>query len=247
MGKNFEVDWKKTKLNIKAQLKGEVFASAFSEQFCLSPRECQNKINPNNATSLTLSELAIIARYIGCDILDLVVLTDDDFVEPDIDYIVERKDVNTQTCEDVNKALELRDHVYEKYEIRNVYELLLYLPLIEDKVLRDVVFRCFKNLEYLDRHYIMGQLAYLHRSILESPAKEFADIYRDSVLRAKGDCSQRSWDAAHSEEYFENALRYASEGNCEHSKFAHEQSDLRWKQKYGVNKRCSTQDVEAEG
>lgn len=65
----------------------------------------------------------------------------------------------------VLRSLEWSEQKYASYEIRDVYELLLYLPLIDETVLRDVVFRCLGNLEGPGRQYVKEQLSYLHRSI----------------------------------------------------------------------------------
>ena len=237
MSFSYEVDWKKTKQNIKSRLKGRAYASAFAGQFHLSERSCQNKMNPDNTTSLSISELAIVAKFLGCDILDLLVFYGDSYVAPKYDFSTEDKeDPSCKTSDELDEAMDSINLMYQRYEIRDVYELLLYLPLIDDIVFRDVVFRCCGNLESFDRHYLKKQLAYLHKSIIDSPEKKFADNYRDKVLRVKGDSRSNAWDIQYIEEYLENIERYAKDGNCVHSEFYEKHHQYRLMQKNKTKK-----------
>lgn len=213
MVNKYEVDWFKTKENIKSRLKGKVHHSCFSELFSYSVRDAQRKLQPGDPTELTIGEIVIIAKYLCCDVLDLIVLNSDSYISPMQEYINCWEKVEHNTPEKLKESFRLQEKLDESIAIRDVYELLLYLPLVDDEILRDVVFRCWGNLHSNNREYIRKQLSYLHRTIASCPEKEYADSYRDNVLRIKGDPIHTTFDNQHSKEYFYNLLRYRYEGN----------------------------------
>ncbi len=121
--------------------------------------------------------------------------------------------VDDRTPEDVTSSLLCFDEEYMKFPIRNVYELLLYLPLIDEKLLQDVVYRCYGNYGPTQRDYVMHQLSFLHRSIPESPEKSYADYCRDNELRVKGD-RPFQFDSVNGEsEYWSKLYSYRNTGN----------------------------------
>lgn len=216
MVNKYEVDWFKTKENIKSRLKGKAHHSCFSELFSYSVRDAQKKLQPSDSTELTIGEIVIIAKYLCCDVLDLIVLNSDSYISPVQEYINCWEKVEHNTPEELKESFKLQEKLDESIAIRDVYELLLYLPLVNDEILRDAVFRCWGNLHSNNREYIRKQLSYLHRTIASCPEKEYADSYRDNVLRIKGDPIHNSFDNQFSETYFYNLLRYRDEGNSIH-------------------------------
>lgn len=205
--KSFNVDWEKTFANIKFLLNGRTYIGCFSEAFSLSVRSVQHKLSSNNKSGLSVGELAIIARYLGCDILDLVVFETDAFVAPD-EEALKMVIPEHPSASDVAGAIQTKEEKYMNYPIRNLYEFLLYLPLIEEDNLRDVVFRSYGNLNVDMRHYLLNQLSYLYREIPDTPQKAFADFCRDHDLRVKGDNPRLFSSVEGAAEYWSNLLRY---------------------------------------
>lgn len=216
MANKYEVDWFKTKENIKSRLKGKAYHSCFSELFSYTVRDVQKKLRPDDSTELTIGELVIIAKYLCCDVLDLIVPNSDSHISPEQEYINCQETPVHKTAKALNASFTLQEKYDETIAIRDIYELLLYLPLVDDEILRDVVFRCCGNLHSNNRGYIRSQLSYLHRTIASCPEKEYADSYRDNVLRVKGDPIHNAFDNQYSETYFYNLLRYRDEGNSIH-------------------------------
>ena len=181
--KNYNVDWNKTIENIGFMLYDRTHKKNFAEAFSLDERQVQRKLSASTKNGLTISELLMLADYLGCELMDLIVMEEDVYVMPDPEWNKEWRTVemDDKTVEDVNDTLEYSKEIKKSYEIRNLYELLLYIPLIEEENLRDVVCRCYDNLEYDKRHYVMSQMSYLHKQIPDCKAKREADAYRDNV------------------------------------------------------------------
>lgn len=212
MAMGYEVNWQKTIENITFRLCGKAHANGFAEAFCICEKAVQNKLNPTNKAKLNISELAILARFLRCDIMDLLVFEDDQYLCPHEELLTLTGPVEHGTAEEVIETVQFYEKLDEQYEIRDVYELLLYLPLINEKILRDVVYRCYGNLAE-NREYVKKQLSYLYHTITNCPEKEYADAYRDGVLRVKGDTSRSKIDETSSEQYWVNLDRYRREGN----------------------------------
>lgn len=213
MAMGYEVNWKKTIENITFRLCGKAHANGFAEAFCICEKAVQNKLSPTNKAKLNISELAILARFLRCDIMDLLVFEDDQYLRPYEELLTLTGPVEHGTAEEVNETVQFYEKLDEQYEIRDVYELLLYLPLINENTLRDVVYRCYGNLAESGREYVKKQLSYLYHTITTSPEKEYADAYRDGVLRVKGDTSRSEIDETFSQQYWVNLDRYRREGN----------------------------------
>lgn len=185
MDYSYSVDWGKTCENISFRLEGRARKKDFAPIFHICERAVQKKLARN---PLSIEELATIARFLGCDILDLLVFESDNYVPPQ-SYKLSKKDpVEHSTSEEILNCIRFHEELESSYEIVNLYEFLLYLPMIQQERLEDVLWRI--NGDFVDgrRDYIREQLNYLHRTIAEGPAKQYADNYRNNVLRAKGDC-----------------------------------------------------------
>ena len=87
---------------------------------------------------------------------------------------------------------------------------------MEDERIRDMAIRCYGNLTYDRKAYIMEKLTMLYQSIPDCEAKRDADRYRDNVLRVKGDPRNNLYglhDEAYMKYYYANLQRYYDEGN----------------------------------
>ncbi len=204
----FTVDWEKTTTNIKNKLHGSVRIKTFSKALYLSEEAVYAKLRGGK---LTIEELHIFATYLGCSIEDLLVFTDDKFVEQELEIIPARTDEEFPSAEEVSDTISLFSNVYEKYEIRNLQEFFLYLPLMEINNVKDVAFRLCDNLHVELRHYLFEKLNYLYKSIPETPAKKYADQYRNEVLRTKGAPRENFFPNEKNQfHYHQNVRLYAS-------------------------------------
>ena len=216
--KNYNVDWSKTIENICFMLFDRTHKKNLSEVFNLDERQVQRKLSASTKKGLSISELLVLADYLGCDLMDLIVMEGETYIKPNLDWDKELKnrEVQDKSKEEVNSSLEVSRAIKDSYEIRNLCELLLYIPLIEEEDLRDVVCRCFDNLEYNHRDYVMKQMSYLYKRIPDCPAKQGADNYRDNVLRVKGHPKNNMYgfyDKDFNKHYYKNLERYFKEGN----------------------------------
>lgn len=183
----YKVDWIKTKENINFLLHSKTHKNKLAEAFCLGERTVQVKLQ-ESSSGLLVDELVLLACYLECNMEELLVFTDDKYIGPEKGWKNKwhQCDVEDEDQEQVKKRLELNIKRKESYPIRDLAEFMLYLPLINERELRDVSFRCYERLTYDQRDYLMKQMEYLYDSIPESDAKREADAYRDNILRVKG-------------------------------------------------------------
>lgn len=217
---NYMVDWEKTFENINFLMSGRTYKKNFAELFGIVERAAQRKLSTCGKKRLSITELMMLADYFECDVSDLIILDGERYVAPEIDWQADwrKSKVDDKSPEDVSNTLEMLSSIKEDYEIRNLSEFLLYLPLIEEEILRDTVYRCFGNLTYNNRHYVMEQLSGLYHSIPDCEAKRDADKYRDNVLRVKGVPGNNLFglmDENYNKYYFRNLQRYVEDGNSE--------------------------------
>ena len=137
-----------------------------------------------------------------------------------------------KSCEDVIHTLDILQKINEEYEIRNLSELLLYIPLIEEEVLRDAIRRWYGNLTYCSKDYVMQQLSFLYKSIPDCKAKREADEYRDKVLRVKGSPWNNLYEVTNVDDYYyKNIERYRSEGNSKLWSYEYDKEQIEKKRK----------------
>lgn len=215
---NYKVDWEKTVENINVLMQGRTYKKNFADLFGVDGRAVQRKISTAAKKELSINELMMLADYFECDIMDLVILEGEAYVEPSPDWNDgwRRIRVEDETPESVNNTLEIINKIKEDYEIRNLYEFLLYLPLMEEERVRDMVFRCYGDLTYDRKSYVMRLLSSLYHSIPDCAAKREADEYRDNVLRVKGVPGNNCFgldNEEHNKYYHANLFRYLEDGN----------------------------------
>ncbi len=216
--KRYNVDWEKTIEHIGFMLHGRTHKKNLCEAFSLDERQVQRKLSAATKKGLSISELLMLADYLGCELMDLIVMEEETYVMPELGWDKEWRtaEVEDRSVEEVNTSLKIHQEIRDSYEIRNLYELLLYLPLIEEEQLREVICRCYDNLECDKRHYIMSQMSYLHEQIPDCPAKRDADNYRNNVLRIKGHSGNNIYgfhDKNFNKHYYQNLKRYLRDGN----------------------------------
>lgn len=215
---SYDINWEKTIEHIRFLLRGRTCAKYFSDIFGVSERAAEYKLMSPFKSELSIKELVILARYFRCDILELLVFEGEPYIAPEYDDTgtIAKEEIENTSAEEVNKTVDALRKIDESYEIRDLYELLLYLPLIDEAGLRDVICRCSGNLEWHQRDYVKRQLTYLYKQIPESPQKRYADGYRDNVLRVKGHPGNNLYDLHennYKKEYRSNLKRYRQEGN----------------------------------
>lgn len=189
-----------------------------SELFGVEGRAVQRKLSATAKQELSISELMMLADYLKCDIMDLVICEDDAYIGPSPNWQEgwRKIEVEDKSPEDVNHTLEFLNELKKDYEIRNLCEFILYLPLIEEERIRDMVFRCYGDLTYDRKPYLMSLLSNLYRGIPECAAKRDADAYRDNVLRVKGVPGNNLYglhDKEYNKYYYANLQRYFEDGN----------------------------------
>ena len=186
---------------------GKTTANNFDKIFEVVPRAVQEKLNSEKKVELSISELAILSRYLQCDIDDLIIFEGDNSINIPLST-KEKQTLGIDTSpEDVINTIKMNEQIDFKYQIKNIYEFLLYLPLMDESILKDIVFRCVGNLN-TQRDYVKKQLNYLYKKIPDSPAKTYADFYRDNVLRFKGPPCEIENRDIFSNDYFNTVWKY---------------------------------------
>ena len=181
---NHSIDWRKTCINISNRLSGLVWEKDIAPIINLSERQVQYKLT---GKELSIDELSLFASLFGCSIDDLLVFKHDRFVEPERCTVTKREKMELSTIVEISDVIDFNARHTRDCEIQNLAEFLLYLPLMPEETLYDVFFRCIGNLSPFDRHYFIKQMNYLYSSLPNIAAKDYADSYRDNVLRVKGD------------------------------------------------------------
>lgn len=231
---NYNIDWEKTVENIKYLMLGRTYKKNFSEVFGVDVRAVQKKISTSAKTELSIRELMILADYFECDIMDLIIIEGEKYNSPPSNWEDgwRKIEVEDKSCEDVIYTLDVLKKINEEYEIRNLSELLLYIPLIEEEVLRDAIRRCYGNLTYCSKDYVMQQLSFLYKSIPDCKAKREADEYRDKVLRVKGSPWNNLYEVTNVDDYYyKNIERYRSEGNSKLWSYEYDKEQIEKKRK----------------
>ena len=185
-----KIEWDRTTENIRFLMHGKLDLEGCARLLGIDEKYVLEKLQVPNKTRLTLTEVNQIAFYLQCDIADLLVFKSDDYVKP-TDKMLAR--ISEEGIDPLD-MVKFYEQWYLEQEIRDIYEFILYLPLVEENVLRDVVFRCGGDVDISRRGYIKGMLNYLYRTIRRTPEKEYADAYRDRVLRTKGDYKKSEWE-----------------------------------------------------
>ena len=178
------VNWDKTCTNITNRLSRLVWKKDLVDCLNLHERQIQYKLTGH---PLAIEELYIFASLLDCSIEDLLVFDHDEFVEPERVETNKQTQMPLATVVEIGNTIDYNARHKRNCEIQNLAEFLLYLPLMPDHALRDVFSRCDGNLSSFDRHYLYKQMNYLYKLIPNDAAKEYADSYRDRVLRVKGD------------------------------------------------------------
>ena len=184
MSVNHSVDWSKTCTNISNRLSGLAWEKDIAPIVHLSERQVQNKLK---GKTLSVEELSLFASLFGCSIDDLLVFEHDRFTEPERHPITKRDKMDLSTIVEIGDTIDFHARHARSCEIQNLAEFLLYLPLMPNEVLQDVCFRCIGNLTSFDKCYFTKKINYVYSSLPDMPAKDYADSYRDNVLRVKGD------------------------------------------------------------
>lgn len=192
----YSVDWEKTGANISNRLSALAWKKDVAPIVDLSESRTQHKLKGER---LSIEELCLFATFFGCSIEDLLVFEQDKFVEPVCYTATKRERKELATPEEISEVIDFNARHARRCEIQNLAEFFLYLPLIPREALQDVGFRCIGNLSPFDRHYFIKQMNHLYKRLPDNAAKEFADSYRDNVLRVKGDGELQYKPDEHSE------------------------------------------------
>ena len=204
---NRSVDWSKTCVNISNRLSGIAWEKDMAPIINLSERQVQNKLT---GKELSVEELALFASLFGCSIDDLIVFKHYKFIEPERHMVTKREKLDLSTIVSIGNTIDFHAHHTRNCEIQNLAEFLLYLPLMPEEVLKDVCFRCVGNWNSFHRYYFIKQMNYLYSRLPNIPAKEYADSYRDHVLRVKGNGELQFVPDEYSESCYEIACLFYS-------------------------------------
>lgn len=148
--------------------------------------------------SIKLEDLVFYADLCNCSLEELVVFDDDTYLS----FYGERPgkfNKRDRYDEDFSGFLTKEDlSIYFDFvqdsrdcEIRNLSEFLLYSPLISKEGYGYLWNHLETSLIAGSKFYLTDILNEIYKHyILDSPAKYFADMFRDNVLRSKGDTNQ---------------------------------------------------------
>lgn len=155
---------------------------------------------------LSIGELVLISRFLQCSLEELVILQGDTYTGLPCENGEGKPEL--ETAKAVQEYISMVEKQNSECKIRNLNEFLLYLPLVNEAVVRDVVFRCYGNLEIDESNYMRSQMNYLYKTIPDCPEKRYADWYRDNVLRVKGHPREDFLGESYGDAYFLKILEY---------------------------------------
>ena len=115
--KNYNVDWSKTIENIGFMLYDRTHKKNLSDAFNLDERQVQRKLSGSTKKGLTISELLMLADYLGCELMDLVVMEEDTYVmpNPNWDKNWRTAKVHDKSAEEVNDSLQISKEIKDSY------------------------------------------------------------------------------------------------------------------------------------
>ena len=130
---------------------------------------------------LNLDFLTMIAEAMGYKLQDLI---DDEsirsnaeklYFDPQADHDDNRMEIDCAVYkQQLFYPMPLKGSFYDNYPIKTLLQLILYLPLLDERLLYDSLLRIGGDL-FRNEEYVLDQLLFLYKSIPESDAKRFAD------------------------------------------------------------------------
>lgn len=183
-----KVNWKLTGARIKYLMNSGITSEILGEGlFHIDKRSMYNKFA---GKGLTVDELLIFADLLSCDIDDLLVYENEEEYEQ-LNLINTKENIliddGSCSAEMIKDHYDFHSAVNSQRPIWTKQELILYLPfmLLNPKIILHMCQKLHSNLLISDQYYFYSQLEYAYKQIPASPAKEFADCYRDNILRKK--------------------------------------------------------------
>ena len=173
MNSYFSVDWESSADNLKGMLKGKVTYGVLAEALCVEPKTIYNWVN-NKATP-NINDLVLLAKFLNVDILDILVIKgerESPITHGDVisaldkqrraeEKLADKDAEKDYACkESVVATVLFNEYQHQNTNIRNLNEFLLYLPLCDPYILKDVLFRIQGNLKS-NPDYTARQLAFL--------------------------------------------------------------------------------------
>ena len=183
-----KVDWKLTGARIKFLMQGIATSEALGEGLFYTIR--RNIDYMFSGKRISVDNLLIFADLLSCDIDDLLVYENEVGYEQ-LNLIDTKKTILTKdgayNVERIKEGYDISSTINSQRPIWTKQEFILYLPfmLMDPKIILDICQRLHNNLLISDQYYFYNQLEYAYKQIPASPAKEFADCYRDHILRKK--------------------------------------------------------------
>lgn len=180
----FEVDWSATKHNLKSMLYERTTEAALAEALHVDRRTIRYWLD--GEIGVDISRLIIFAKFLDVDLLDILItkgqhdsLTRDDVLDaihnirPD-DYSDEAESGHSSAADFISTVL-MNEYSSQKTALGNLNNFLIYMPLFNTLVLKDVLHRMQGNFNH--RTYLQTQLQRLYDCIPDSPAKRYADSF----------------------------------------------------------------------
>lgn len=194
------INWIKTKRNINDRLCDLAYKKQLAEYMGLGEQSAQRMLNEKNDRIINHEELVHIALFLQCEVDDLVIYETDKYVETQ--FKKGRIEPELKKTEKVKIHANMAVKIHNEKEIRDLYEFLLYLPLMNAWSFGAFIDKSLNNLN-TNKEYIREKLNDLYKCIPDTPEKDYADWYRDNILRVKGDTYAREsaikdewdWDA----------------------------------------------------
>ncbi len=196
----FSVDWEATSDNIRSKLEGLISSEVFARAMGVTERSiynwCNNKSHPK------IDDFVLMAKFFGCDILDILVLNGEaGDTYDEVSFKEELHDVHLKSQEavkqlspdqieryDCHSVDEFKEHILfheyitMNYPIKTLEEFLLYFPLFHFEYMKDFLQRA-KNNGGKNTHYIYQKLKYMYQHIDNQKAKIYADSYKNYYLK----------------------------------------------------------------
>lgn len=180
----FEIDWPATKHNLKSMLYERTTEAALAKALHVEGRTIRYWLD--GETDLHISRLIVFAKFLDVDLLDILItkgqhnhLTRDEVLDsihnlrPD-DCSAEAESDHSSAADFISTVL-MNEYSSQKTALRKLNDFLVYFPLFNPLVLKDIVYRMQGN--FNQRTYLQSQLQRLYECIPDSPAKRYADSF----------------------------------------------------------------------
>ena len=173
-----EIDWIKTKKNIKAKLQNLTTIESLSNALNLSKDPIYRRLDTKANDKFNIEELWFLSKVLNCTIEDLIVTKMDNYNEPFCDFKFSSEDASCENSEDIIDIALYNTYKMQSYRIKNLQDFFIFFPFFDytdiKELYSDPNFFADKELLLKRVNFLYEKAKYVHK---DADALEYANKY----------------------------------------------------------------------